>query len=53
MDQTNFERYQRQQQSSYHGGQALTSTVQLRVPSPAIGTWSSTSAAQAASSTQT
>jgi hypothetical protein len=37
MDQSNFLRYQRQEQFSYYGGQALTSPVRLKVPSP--GHW--------------
>lgn len=37
LDDSNFARYQRQQQFSYHGGQALASPVRLRVPSP--GHW--------------
>ena len=37
MDQNNFMRYQRQQQFSHYGGQALRSSVKLRVP--AAGHW--------------
>ena len=37
MDQANFLRYQRQEHFSYHGGQALSSPVRLRVPGP--GHW--------------
>ena len=37
MDQPNFMRYQRHQQFNHHGGQALRSPVQLRVPT--AGHW--------------
>ena len=37
MDQNNFVRYQRHQQFSHYGGQALRSPVKLRVP--AAGHW--------------
>jgi hypothetical protein len=37
MDHTNFIRYQRGQQFSYHGGQALSSPVRLQVPT--AGHW--------------